>query len=348
MMNEDVTTLLKDILSQLANDGIDSSEVLQSHTLIIDCQNVFLLYALGDSNDLDVLHFIAQSNEQNLALVLRQLVDASVKANPLCRLTHNMVIDRIFMTSRSSSSYPEFEVRQNCIIQKDSKKVIVAGTYASIPDDVTSMRKEAFNFSFLDTFIAPSQLLISEEAFCNTKLLSAVSLKSITQKDLPMMCFSNEFNLISVDLPNQLTSIGHGAFEYCVNLSSITIPSNVTTISSMAFYECNSLDNVELPNALISLGYSAFMKCTSLKSVSIPASTISIGDRCFDDCTSLSSIIINNDKILVDLHLTYDTINPDLKIYVPDSMHTSYLMYFSDIIGKNRVGEIYLSMSSKV
>jgi len=48
-------------------------------------------------------------------------------------------------------------------------------------------------------------------------------------------------DIISVTIPNGVTSIGDRAFRGCENLNSITIPASVTSIGKDAFYGCTSL-----------------------------------------------------------------------------------------------------------
>jgi hypothetical protein len=50
--------------------------------------------------------------------------------------------------------------------------------------------------------------------------------------------------LISITLPDSVTSIGEDAFYGCTGLVSIVIPNSVTTIGKSAFYDCYSLTNV--------------------------------------------------------------------------------------------------------
>ena len=56
--------------------------------------------------------------------------------------------------------------------------------------------------------------------------------------------FENCIGLISVIIPNSVTTIGGSAFSGCAGLTSITIPNSVTSIGDGAFYSCHSLQNV--------------------------------------------------------------------------------------------------------
>ena len=101
--------------------------------------------------------------------------------------------------------------------------------------------------------------------------------------------FAQCATLTSVTLPSSLTSIGISAFSGCTSLASVTIPSKVNSIGSEAFAGCSSLTGVIIPNAVTSIGVSTFSGCTSLASVTIPSSVTSIGIYAFFNCTSLTS-----------------------------------------------------------
>ena len=87
-------------------------------------------------------------------------------------------------------------------------------------------------------------------------------------------------------------STGYYAFQNCSSLTNIEIPDSVTNIESLAFSGCTSLSNITIPSSVTSIGYSAFQYCRSLTSITIPGSVTSIGSGAFSDCTSLSSIQI--------------------------------------------------------
>ena len=93
-------------------------------------------------------------------------------------------------------------------------------------------------------------------------------------------------------LPDNVTSIGVGAFGFCTSLTSVTIPDSVTCIGDSAFYNCDSLTSVKIPDSVTNIGDFAFYNCDSLTSVTILDGVTSIGGYAFSGCSSLTSVII--------------------------------------------------------
>ena len=98
--------------------------------------------------------------------------------------------------------------------------------------------------------------------------------------------------LKSLQLPDSITTIGKGAFQFLYQLTSITIPDGVTTIENMLFESCKSLTEINLPKKLTSIGNMAFYECKSLQSLVIPEGVTRIGDNAFSFCESITSLVI--------------------------------------------------------
>ena len=98
--------------------------------------------------------------------------------------------------------------------------------------------------------------------------------------------------LTSVTIPNSVTEIGGSAFRFCSSLMSIIIPDSVIRIGSHAFTECSSLTSITIPNSVTVIEGDTFQKCSNLKSIVIPNSVTKIDDAAFRDCSSLTSITI--------------------------------------------------------
>ncbi|MBR3568840.1 MAG: leucine-rich repeat domain-containing protein [Salinivirgaceae bacterium] len=100
--------------------------------------------------------------------------------------------------------------------------------------------------------------------------------------------------LVSVIIPNSVTSIGTHAFYNCNSLKKIIISDSITSISDYMFCGCVALDSLTIPKSVVNIGNCAFYNCKGLTSIIIPNSVINIGKVAFADCTSLTSVNISN------------------------------------------------------
>lgn len=146
--------------------------------------------------------------------------------------------------------------------------------------------------------------------------------------------YSSESKLQRIVLPDEVISIGKGAFciktlesinmprnltaikEYAFNnavITEVTIPANVLSIEQCAFLSCRKLETVNFApeSKLLRLLSSAsndplgnssssgvFRYCVSLKRIEIPSSVNYIGVGTFYGCSSLKELIIPEDTAL--------------------------------------------------
>ena len=117
-------------------------------------------------------------------------------------------------------------------------------------------------------------------------------------KKIGPLAFVNCTNIVSVFLPNSITSIDHHAFYNCTSLSHINIPNDVKYIGDRVFAKCTSLKMVKLPNTLTKIWETTFRSCTSLVNIDIPSAVTDISNNAFKSCTALKNITLPNITIL--------------------------------------------------
>lgn len=81
---------------------------------------------------------------------------------------------------------------------------------------------------------------------------------SCNENDTLYNNFYGCIKLISVNIPDSVTTIGDRAFEGCTSLTSVTIPDSVTTIGNRAFLDCTSLTSVFIGNGVTEMGGGSF------------------------------------------------------------------------------------------
>ena len=95
----------------------------------------------------------------------------------------------------------------------------------------------------------------------------------------------------TVEIPNNVTTIGDYAFQNCTGLTNITFPDSLTTINSSAFQNCTGLTGITLPDSLTTIKTSAFGGCTSLTEIDLNNVTTFLGGMHFQNCSSLRKVI---------------------------------------------------------
>ena len=164
-------------------------------------------------------------------------------------------------------------------------------TSVTIPNSITSIESFAFkNCQSLNSINIPqSVVFIKPTAFSNSGIYNDESnwedsvlyigdcliqakrglTGSYIVKEGTRLIINEAFagsNLTDITIPNTVTDIGVGAFQYSA-LTSIIIPNGVTKIWAGAFHHCTSLKSVTLPNSITQIQRDAFRDCTALTTV---------------------------------------------------------------------------------
>ena len=142
------------------------------------------------------------------------------------------------------------------------------------------------------------------------KTLGTLDLAAATNNTLSDEAFKGCYNLQTLVLPAQLTSIPYMAVADCKALQAITIPATVEEIDNSAFENCRSILSITFEgaaapengganfapaaatSALWRIGNWAFYNCHQLQHLTIPESVTEIGDAAFYGCTYLEDMIL--------------------------------------------------------
>lgn len=106
--------------------------------------------------------------------------------------------------------------------------------------------------------------------------------------------FRNCSSMITADIGDGVTKIGHTAFAYCSKLETVTVKGNNTVIEDGAFEGDTSLVTIDLSSNVISIGAFAFYNCDSMKELVIPSSVTYLGGGAVFGCDSLEKATIGN------------------------------------------------------
>ena len=215
-----------------------------------------------------------------------------------------------------------------------------------IPDGVSEIKKYAFEYgkSFTSVKIPKSVTSIRSNAFAHCSGLTKVEIS-----DLAAWCnidFGNDYSnplryaehmylsgeeIKDLVIPDGVSEIKWGAFQYGKSFTSVKIPKGVTSIGNVAFADCSGLTKVEISDLAawcnIDFGYRAsnplvyarrlylngeeikdlvipdgvseikkyaFEYGKSFTSVKIPKSVTSIGSDAFSKCEGLTKVEISD------------------------------------------------------
>lgn len=114
--------------------------------------------------------------------------------------------------------------------------------------------------------------------------------KPVTQLEKEL--FMNNMNLVSVVMPNSITSTGANVFNGCAALKDVQLSSKLAAINTGLFRYCISLEHIMIPFTVTAINGFAFSDCIQLKDI-ILLSVTTIGESAFDNCLSLTDVTVS-------------------------------------------------------
>ena len=183
-----------------------------------------------------------------------------------------------------------YDSRDNCnaIIETSTNRIIVGCINTSFPGSVTSIAEGAFRGCYsLVSISIPNQIV----SFTGNPFHDCHNLQQIiiepgneaydSRNNCNAIIETSTNKLVSgcknTVIPNDIVSVGNGAFLWCWYLTSIIIPQGVTTIGSNAFFDCRDLTSITvLSEDPPALGYDAFGYVPKNIPVYVPFGTVEI------------------------------------------------------------------------
>ena len=147
-----------------------------------------------------------------------------------------------------------------------------------IPDCVTTIKWNAFArwTNLTSVYFGKSVTVLGESPFIgcdnlenivvdayNEKYTSEEGSNAIIDKTTHQLVYGCKNTVI----PNNVTSIGAFAFNYCIGLTSIDIPNSVNRIGYCAFDGCSGLTSITIPNSVTVIESMAFSRSIGLGAI---------------------------------------------------------------------------------
>lgn len=129
-------------------------------------------------------------------------------------------------------------------------------------------------------------------AFENCTALTKVTIGTSVES-IGVDCFAGT-PLASVEIPDNVVTIGMGAFYHCTSMKTAQIGDGVKEIGQSAFEGCTALESISIGKRVRTIGDWAFCHDISLKELAIPSNVLTLGGGCFYGCSSMTKAVIGN------------------------------------------------------
>ena len=183
--------------------------------------------------------------------------------------------------------YPVIAVGERAFAFSDSLKSV------SLPSTISSMESGAFYVcESLESVTIHSDKIkkIPYDAFNICPKLSAFNIpESVTSIEEKAF---EQCGLKSIEIPDNVMSMGIAVFRYCDSLTDVIIGNGMTSIPYATFVGCKSLNQVLISEAVTTIGHGAFFD-SGIKTITFPSNLTTIESEAFSNCKSLKSVVFN-------------------------------------------------------
>lgn len=213
------------------------------------------------------------SASQNLEMVLNKDMTFSVKSIGLCG-DKNIVI-------------PETYNGSTVVAIEDGAFAGYAIESVVIPKTVKYVGENAFlsceNLKKVE--IKSDNLYVDYRAFAYCTALESVKIKKGTTYGVEVFMASG---IKKVTFESGITRVDDYLFSGARNLEEVELSEEITEIGDGAFFN-SGIEEIDLPDSITSIGASAFQE-SKLKGILIPSATVSLGNYVFADCAYLEYV----------------------------------------------------------
>lgn len=127
----------------------------------------------------------------------------------------------------------------------------------------------------------------------NTDVVIPSEVGGVTVREIGMGVFKDNRNIVSLTIPDSVTTLQNQICSGCTALREVWLPSGLTVIPDETFDGCSSLSTVHFPNTLREIRSDAFCG-TGLTEFIAPDSLTAIWGYAFKDCAKLTNVDLKN------------------------------------------------------
>ena len=266
-----------------------------------------LLYALSANNELQIILDLEGADEFSIGEEKYGETPEELQYAVVDGIRYGYVADTAFVAKGETDGFYSGDIVIPSVVTINGRNYTV-----------TQIEKEAFSKGTITSVLIPESVTtIGESAFAQCIGLTSITIpKNVTKIYRNPFVFCSSLASIEVDpdnttfdsrnncnaiietasnallagckntiIPDEVTEIGHYAFDGYSGLTSITIPEKVTAIGHFAFNACRGLTSITIPKNVTFIGVSPLSQCTSLTSIEVDPDNTTYDSR--DNCNAI-------------------------------------------------------------